>query len=307
VPEEQESVGGPSEDPAVEQARHEAAEIIAQARRNAEAIVAESRAIQADSPSPLAALGDNAEEIIGQVRKLIKKQRKLEAERQTHSEERDEMVKQIQDLEAERDELVQRLTDAVVRMEELVVLADAATMAEPQPATSPNTDRVDRVERQDPTSFSEPVSPAEPLSYAAVAEMEEDPPGANSFEPAAKEDTSLAARLQRAEKEEDTSLAARLQQAEKEEDTSLAARLQRADSDEPAAAEVDPDSIDFDDDPVGSSHVVDADGRSFYSRHSAKLPRLEGDGGRSVLSAVGGMRLDNEPKGRKSRRRKKEK
>jgi hypothetical protein len=61
----------PSEDPSVDQAKHEAAEIIAQARRQAEAIIAESRSNGGD-PSPLAALGDNAEEIVGQVRKLIK-------------------------------------------------------------------------------------------------------------------------------------------------------------------------------------------------------------------------------------------
>ena len=47
------------------------------------------------------------------------------------------------------------------------------------------------------------------------------------------------------------------------------------------------------------------DGRSFYSRHSAKLPRLEGDGGRSTLSVIGDMRPDPDPKGRKGRRRKK--
>ncbi|MCP3997364.1 MAG: hypothetical protein GY722_20250, partial [bacterium] len=50
---------------------------------------------------------------------------------------------------------------------------------------------------------------------------------------------------------------------------------------------------------------IGADGRSFYDRHSAKLPRLEGDGGRSVLSAIGDMRPESEPKGRKGRRRKK--
>ncbi len=49
--------------------------------------------------------------------------------------------------------------------------------------------------------------------------------------------------------------------------------------------------------------ALGADGRSFYDRHSAKLPRLEGDGGRSVLSAIGDMRPESEPKGRKGRRR----
>jgi DNA-binding protein H-NS len=236
-----------------------------------------------DSSSPLAALGDNAEEIIGQVRKLIKKQRQIEAERQALAEERDEMAQQIQALEAERDELVQRLTDAVVRMEELVELADAATMAAPQPAASTPprysggaalADQVDHVER------SAPPAVVEPPPYAATADtagQDEDFPPADPFESSEKEDTSLAARIQQAEREE------------------------------PAANGFDADSVYADDDPVGSANVFAADDRSFYDRHSAKLPRLEGDGGRSVLSAIGGMRPETEAKGRKGRRRKKEK
>ena len=114
------------------------------------------------------------------------------------------------------------------------------------------------------------------------------------------EDTSLAARLRQAEREE---------QAEREqetEDSSLAARLERAERERNArvAAEVEasggtPGDVDDEE-----GMVLAGDGRSFYDRHSAKLPRLEGDGGRSVLSAIGDMRPDFEPKGRKSRRRK---
>ena len=107
VPEDQEGGDEMSEDAAVAQAGLEAAEIVANAHREAEAIIAEARAAEpSSSSSPLAALGDNAEEIIGQVRTLIKKQRQLQ-------DEREEMQDEIEGLKAERDELVQRLTDAV--------------------------------------------------------------------------------------------------------------------------------------------------------------------------------------------------
>lgn len=264
VPEDQEGGGESTVDASVAQAKHEAAEILARAHREAEAIVAQAQSAQA-APSPLAALGDNAEEIIGQVRKLIKKQRQLQDERK-------QMADEIEELKAERDELVQRLTDAVVRMEELSVQAQQETQpapaaaAPPPPPQEPRSDVVDG------------PSPADPMDH--VDEREE---------------TSLAARLGRAEREEDTSLAARLERAEREE---------RGQSGEDSPSEPTETFTDADDDDAGA-YAVAADGRSFYSRHSAKLPRLEGDGGRSVLSAVGGMRPDPEPKGRKSRRRKK--
>lgn len=243
VPGNQEGDDGTSEDVSPAQAKHEAAEIIARARRQAEAIVAEARtAGPSAAPSPLAALGDNAEEIIGQVRKLIKKQRQLQDERQA-------MQTEIADLKAERDELVQRLTDAVERMEELAMLAEQA--------------------------------PAEPRNVSAPPQPQ-DPPMQREPEPE-REATSLAARLEQAERE-------RREEAERGGDFEDQSAPQPMFSD------------DLDDEPT--PHVVGSD-RSFYSRHSAKLPRLEGDGGRSVLSAVGDMRPDSEPKGRKGRRRKK--
>ena len=260
VPGDQEGGDEAREDASVSQARHEAAEIIAGARREAEAIVAAARSSE-PAPSPLAALGDNAEEIIGQVRKLIKKQRQLQDERRA-------MEIEIDELKTERDELVQRLTDAVVRMEELAAIADEAQQnaapappppPPPMPAGTSLSDRIEHVEQRQEAS-SRPRQP----------------------EP--EEDTSLAARLERAEREE--------RQAAQNGDPEPAARP-------PFMDDFDADS----DDP--SKYAVGADGRSFYSRHSAKLPRLEGDGGRSVLSAVGGMRPEPEPKGRKSRRRKK--
>lgn len=256
-----------SNDETVAQAKHEAAEIVARAHRQAEAIVAEARTAPSAVPSPLAALGDNAEEIIGQVRKLIKKQRELQADRQN-------LLDEIESLKSERDELVQRLTDAVERMEELAKLADMAQGAQtrsPSPAPPPPPPPVRR-------------DPPRPM----VAE-----------EPKSEEDTSLAARLRQAERGEATAT----------EDSSLAARLERAEREREAAPTEDADHVDepkadyptrVDDPPLRS-----ADGRSFYDRHSAKLPRLEGDGGRSVLSAIGDMRPESEPKGRKGRRRSK--
>lgn len=252
VPENEEGDGETTEVASPAQAKHEAAEIVARARRQAEAIVAEARSSDAPTlPSPLAALGDNAEEIIGQVRKLIKKQRQLQDERQV-------MQEEIVALKAERDELVQRLTDAVERMEEL------ASMTQQAPAESPAADY------PAPPTPSSPPPPPPP--------MQQDP------EPQ-REATSLAARLEQAEKER------RQEEA------------RNGDSDhEPAAPQP---TFDDDLDENSTPHVFGSDGRSFYSRHSAKLPRLEGDGGRSVLSVVGDMRPDSEPKGRKGRRRKK--
>ena len=102
---------------------------------------------------------------------------------------------------------------------------------------------------------------------------------------------------------EATSLAARLEAAERAE-REQAAREQAADEgeDEPAARPIRTLSENPDDD--DAKYLIGSDGRSFYSRHSAKLPRLEGDGGRSALSVIGDMRPDPEPKGRKGRRRK---
>lgn len=286
VPDNQDSGTDGTTDETVSQANHEAAEIIARARRQAEAIVAEARSQGMPATSPLAALGDNAEEIIGQVRKLIKKQRQLQTERQS-------MVDEINALKSERDELVHRLTDAVVRMEELAALADTAQQG-PAPA-----------QRSRPTAPPRAEEPARPETRKPVA------PKAAA---APEEDTSLAARLKRAEEAEmmqdDTSLAARLRRAEQAEavespDAKLSGRAARmaqneenmaaAVAAERAAAEVNDDEELF----------ADNDGRSFYDRHSAKLPRLEGDGGRSVLSAMGGMRPEPDSKGRKGRRRKK--
>jgi hypothetical protein len=269
VPENQEGDGENSEDISPAQAKHEAAEIVARARRQAEAIVAEARGSAGSAaPSPLAALGDNAEEIIGQVRKLIKKQRQLQDERQQMQAERQEMQAEIEALKAERDELVQRLTDAVVRMEELAAIADQPTRAPRSVATTP------------------PPPP---------------PPAKGQPEPPTRH---------KPESQEDTSLAARLEQAERER-REAAGQSNHADGpiDHPDARP-EPES-DFPNEVARepAQYVVGADGRSFYSRHSAKLPRLEGDGGRSVLSAVGDMRPDSDPrgkgKGRKSRRRKK--
>ena len=255
-----------SADEAVAQAKHEAAEIIARAHRQAESIVSDARSSSGPAPNPLAALGDNAEEIIGQVRKLIKKQREMQAERQ-------ELIDENTALKAERDELVQRLTDAVERMEELSQMAEAAQSgaATAMPAAPP----------QPPVSATPPpVAPPEP--------------------PQDGEDTSLAARLRKAEQQEAAGSA-------DEEDSSLAARLERAERERNAEAdessEQSPPPMAI---PPGDEGelVRGPDGRSFYDRHSAKLPRLEGDGGRSVLSAIGDMRPESEPKGRKGRRRK---
>ena len=250
VPENQEGDGETVDDVTAAQAKHEAAEIVARARRQAEAIVAEARSTEAVAPaSPLAALGDNAEEIIGQVRKLIKKQRQLQDERQA-------MQAQITELKAERDELVQRLTDAVERMEELSALTHQAP-----------------VEQNEPSAPGAPSQPASP------------PPPPVRPEP----------ELER----ESTSLAARLEQAERERRQEEARGESGDDEEGPRPSSPGRPSPDT------AQYVIGSDGRSFYSRHSAKLPRLEGDGGRSVLSAVGDMRPDSEPKGRKSRRRKK--
>ena len=264
VPENQEGDGETSEDISPTQAKHEAAEIIARARRQAEAIVAEARDSAGSAPpSPLAALGDNAEEIIGQVRKLIKKQRQLQ-------DEREKMQNEIETLKAERDELIQRLTDAVVRMEELAAIANQPTREPQSVATDP----------QQPKPPPPPPPPPPPVQWQPEPPIQDEP------------DTP-----------EDTSLAARLEQAERERRRE--AGQAGGPMDRPGTG---PEPV-FPDESVGetSKYVVGADGRSFYSRHSAKLPRLEGDGGRSVLSAVGDMRPDSEPKGkgRKSRRRKK--
>ncbi len=255
------------EDEAITRAKHEAAEIVARAHRQAESITAEARSSASPVPSPLAALGDNAEEIIGQVRKLIRKQRELQSERQG-------MLDEIESLKGERDELVQRLTDAVERMEELASMAEGAQSRPipPQPAMASNPPPPPPVRTPQPRP-----EPAEDLSAPAA-------------------DTSLAARLRQAEREEaaDPEL----------DDSSLAARLERAERERNARAEEDEAEPEIHtDDEAGLA--IGADGRSFYDRHSAKLPRLEGDGGRSVLSAIGDMRPESEPKGRKGRRRNK--
>jgi hypothetical protein len=240
----------------VAQAEHEAAEIVTRAHRQAEAIIAEAHSSPATRvPNPLAALGDNAEEIIGQVRKLIAKQRQLQAENA-------EMTVEIETLKAERDELVQRLTDAVERMEELATIADA------NPPRTP------------PPRAQTPPPSIPPPSY--------DPP---------RDDTSLAARLRQAEAAKAAA-----------DESLLAARNEEAGRDrENEGRGMAPSDGYFDravaPEPVAM--VAGNDGRSFYDRHSAKLPRLEGDGGRSVLSAMGGMRPELDTKGRKGRRRNK--
>lgn len=246
----------------VTRADHEAAEIIARARRQAEAIVAEARGTAARPiVNPLAALGDNAEEIIGQVRKLIQKQRAFSAERA-------EMIAEIETLRSERDELVQRLTDAVERMEELAQLADAAQNRHPMASASAMTS-----------------PPPPPPMRATDPELE---------------DTSLAARLRQAEEAEAAveRAAQALSAAEAELNPGFRPPAEEEDEEDEVpeldfAARVEP------------AMIMNTDGRSFYDRHSAKLPRLEGDGGRSVLSAIGDMRPEPDPKGRKGRRRKK--
>ncbi len=233
----------------VAQAKQEAAEVVARARMKAEAIIAEARTSQPAASSPLAALGDNAEEIMDQVRKLIKKQRVVEGERQA-------LAAEVETLRVERDELVQRLTDAVVRMEELSEVA-ANAQASPTAMSAP------------PAATPPPPSEAAPLE----SRLEQ----AERTEP---EDTSLAARLERAEREERHAAP----QPDNEPPAPVAPAASNGHSDSP------------------TPYVAKDSGESFYSRHSAKLPRLEGDGGRSVLSAVGGMRPEPEPKGRKGRR-----
>lgn len=266
VPENQEDPVDSTEDHSMSQAKHEAAEIIARARRQAEAIVAEARSTATPASSPLAALGSNAEEIIGQVRKLIKKQRELQAEREV-------MVGEIEALKSERDELVQRLTDAVERMEELAKLADSAEAGSKMAAPTPTP----------------PAPPPPPVNARPSRPTYSDPDTAP-----AEADTSLAARLRQAEREEQND----------PEDSSLAARLEKAEREREARAGAEAQADD-DRDAGDDAALIRADGRSFYDRHSAKLPRLEGDGGRSVLSAMGGMRPESEPKGRKGRRRNK--
>ena len=98
----------------------------------------------------------------------------------------------------------------------------------------------------------------------------------------------MAARLKKAEEAEKGTDSRAARMAENEKNMEAAVAAERADA-EP----------DYDD---AADRVVN-DGRSFYDRHSANLPRLEGDGGRSVLSAMGGMRPELETKGRKGRRR----
>ncbi|MCP3997988.1 MAG: hypothetical protein GY722_23455 [bacterium] len=278
VPEDTQESDDSSQDETVSEAKREAAEIVAMARREAESIRAEARSSSSSVPSPLAALGDNAEEIIGQVRKLIKKQRLLQTERQ-------EMQAEVESLTLERDELVQRLTDAVVRMEELAAIAvmpqgNAAGQAAAAATAMPTH------------------APAPPLPPPAPAPRAETPlPLRDEPQPVAADDTSLAARLRQAERDESTS-------EQNDDDSSLAARLERAERErnEQSGAKADaPQHPAYDREEAG----IGADGRSFYDRHSAKLPRLEGDGGRSVLSAIGDMRPESEPKGRKGRRRKK--
>ncbi|MCP4965380.1 MAG: hypothetical protein GY926_09110 [bacterium] len=285
VPENEAGDDTPAEESAVSQAKHEAAEIVARARREAEAIVAEARSGSVAS-SPLAALGDNAEEIIGQVRKLIKKQRQLQAERI-------EMTSEIESLKSERDELVHRLTDAVERMEELAEAAHDGPLPQPQaapprpkpvvaPARAPEPPRQEKPEPK-PQPRPEPAVAAEDTSLAARLKKAEAAEAAAS----GGEDTSLAARLKKAEEAEKSSDSRAARMAENERNIEAAVAAERA------SAEVDYD----DEDPIAN------DGRSFYDRHSANLPRLEGDGGRSVLSAMGGMRPELETKGRKGRRR----
>jgi hypothetical protein len=241
-------------------AEHEAAEIVARAHRQAEAIVSEARSSAArPTVNPLAALGDNAEEVIGQVRKLITKQRAFQAERE-------EMLAEIETLRSERDELVQRLTDAVERMEELAQLADAAQNRQPMP--SPPT--------MAPSPPPPPTSPA------------------RTYDPD-QEDTSLAARLRHAEEAE--AAAHEPQPAPGDGEAEHQDVHPRAEDDD----EYDPDILSR----VEPAMIMNSDGRSFYDRHSAKLPRLEGDGGRSVLSAIGDMRPEPDTKNRKGRRRKK--
>jgi len=260
----------------VTRAEHEAAEIVARARRQAEAIVAEANG-KAGKPTinPLAALGDNAEEIIGQVRKLIAKQRTFQAERE-------EMIAQIETLKSERDELVQRLTDAVERMEELAQLADAT---------------------QNRGSGSAPPDPTPP------------PPPMRSYDPD-QEDTSLAARLRHAEEAEAAAAeAARLlDNAEAEVGRASRGEVEAPEPElnpHPAPEQIREETFEedfeegFEERIESNAILMNNDGRSFYDRHSAKLPRLEGDGGRSVLSAIGDMRPDSDPKSRKGRRRKK--
>lgn len=241
-------------------AEHEAAEIVARAHRQAEAIVAEARSAAAKpTVNPLAALGDNAEEVIGQVRKLITKQRAFQAERE-------EMIAEIETLRSERDELVQRLTDAVERMEELAQLADAAQNRHPMPAPG-----------------MAPSPPPPPPSPARRYDPEQ-------------EDTSLAARLRHAEEAE--AAAQHGAQDSGEDHVEHHREIDRRTDDE---GEFDSDVLSH----VEPAMIINSDGRSFYDRHSAKLPRLEGDGGRSVLSAIGDMRPEPDTKNRKGRRRKK--
>ncbi len=267
VPENPEEQSDQSEEEAVTRAKHEAAEIVARAQRQADSILADAKS-SGSVPSPLAALGDNADEIIGQVRKLIKKQRELQGERQ-------QMLDEIEELKSERDELVQRLTDAVERMEELARLAD---MAQGGPAPAHPV-------------MSSSAPPPPPLRKETPP-----PPPREPATPSEDEDTSLAARLRQAE-------AAEAAETSETEDSSLAARLERAERERNARAEDDAELIEQFEDEEGM--LLAGDGRSFYDRHSAKLPRLEGDGGRSVLSAIGAMRPESEPKGRKGRRRNK--
>ncbi|MDJ0952790.1 MAG: hypothetical protein QNJ81_03855 [Acidimicrobiia bacterium] len=267
MPENREEDAGSADEEGVARARHEAAEIIARAQRQAESIIADATSSSAPVPSPLAALGDNADEIIGQVRKLIKNQREMQSERQG-------LLDEIEELKSERDELVQRLTDAVERMEELARMADMAQSGEAPPP---------------PPAMSSSPPPPPPMPTAPPRPRVADEPM-----PAADEDTSLAARLRQAEEAESAEEA-------QGEDSSLAARLERAERERNARAEAGEDELDTYEDEEGM--LIAADGRSFYDRHSAKLPRLEGDGGRSVLSAIGDMRPESEPKGRKGRRR----
>ena len=285
VPDNQRENTDSAEPVSVPEAHQQAAEIIATARREAEAIVAAaSNNASAGVPNPLAALGDNAEEIIGQVRKLIRKQRQIQAERE-------EMVAEIAALKEERDELVSRLTDAVERMEELAALADQAQTRAPLPNPPPRP----------ATPPPPPIATAPPAPPAAPSRPE--PISAPPVQ-ADDEDTSLAARLRQAEQEEQ-------KQHDDKDDSSLAARLERAEREREAQARTDgqPGSNGGSNSAAGNGGngagpaTVGSDGRSFYDRHSAKLPRLEGDGGRSVLSAIGDMRPESEPKGRKGRRR----
>jgi len=204
------------DDSVIVDTKRRALEIVNAAHREAETIRAEAYESSRGEPngSPLAALGDNAAEIIEHVQTLIANQRQLKVERQ-------ELLDRVHRLKDERDELVQRLTDAVARMEEMAA-EGAAAARRPTP-----------IDAAGPPEAPPPVAP--PVTH-------------------------------------------------------------------PPDSKVDDNAAAHELDPAGRASIVDPDGRSFYSRRSAKLPRLEGEGGRSVLTSVGDMR-PHEPEGRGRRGR----